>query len=86
MAHPERFFKDNTTSYMIHEKTLDIFYELEQAQRTIDDRATERAMIERATERPSERSSGWAIDGDRKSSSRSPFHTLTSALCSIFQN
>ena len=50
------------------------------------DRSTERAMIDRATERPSERSSGRAIDGDRKSSSRNPFETLTSALCSIFQN
>ena len=43
-------------------------------------------MIERMTERMTERASERVIDGDRKSSSRSPFDTLTGAMCSIFQN
>ena len=40
------------------------------------DRSSDRASDDRASDRASDR----AIDGDRKSSSRSPFDTLTSAL------
>ena len=48
-------------------------------------RATERSSDRGSDDRASDRASDRAIDGDYKSSSRNPFDTLTSALCSIFQ-
>ena len=50
------------------------------------DRAAERSSDRATDDRESDRASDRAIDGDRKSSSRSPFDTLTSALWSIFSN
>ena len=50
------------------------------------DLASERSSDRATDNRASDRAIDRVIDGDRKSSSRSPFDTLTSALCSIFQN